>query len=57
MKFEDAIAKSVEAFLSGKTPDNLAGLKEDGLKYTQEYFDNFEKELASTKSRETKDEK
>jgi hypothetical protein len=58
MKFEDAIAKSVQAFISGKVPENLAGLKEGGLKYTQEYFDDFAKELSSKKPQEkTDDEK
>jgi hypothetical protein len=58
MKFEDAIAKSVQTFLEGKVPENLAALTDSGLKYTKEYFDDFADELASSKPQEkTKNEK
>lgn len=58
MKFEDAIAKSVQTFLEGRVPENLAALKEGGLKYTKEYFDDFAEELAASKPQgKTKDEK
>jgi len=50
MKFEDAVAKSVQTFLEGKVPENLAALKEGGLKYTKEYFDDFAEELAASKA-------
>lgn len=45
MTFEDAIKKSIKAFMSGKMPLKVASLKEDGLFYTPEYFDELEVEL------------
>lgn len=44
MTFQDAVKKSIKAFLTGKAPKALAELKQDeeGLKYTPEYFDELE---------------
>lgn len=58
MKFEEAIEKSIKAFMEGRMPENLNATKEGGLKYTPEYFDDFEQELkdrveAPSKSKKT----
>jgi len=45
MKFEEAIEKSIKAFMEGRMPENLNAAKEGGLKYTPEYFDDFAQEL------------
>ena len=42
MKFEDGIRLSIKNFLDGNMPKELAATKEEGLKYTPEWFDTFE---------------
>lgn len=42
MKFEDGIRLSIKNFLEGNMPKELAATKEEGLKYTPEWFDTFE---------------
>lgn len=50
MTFEDAIIKSIKNFMSGKVPEKLNAVTEEGLKYTPEYFDEFELDLDSNKT-------
>lgn len=50
MTFEDAIIKSIKNFMSGKIPEKLNEVTEEGLKYTPEYFDEFEQEINSKKT-------
>jgi hypothetical protein len=45
MDYHDIVQKSINAFMKGKTPKELAALKETGLIYTKEYFDTLEKAL------------
>lgn len=55
MKFEDAIEKSIKAFIVNKQiPEKLNELKEGGIKYTPEYFDEFVEELAASKEKPSK---
>jgi hypothetical protein len=44
MTFEEAIRKSIRAYMKGKNPDNL--FKAIGkVKYTRDYFDSLEKDI------------
>jgi len=45
MKFEDAVKKSVKAFMEGKMPESTNDLIEEGIFYTPEYFDELEASL------------
>ena len=45
MKFEDAVKKSVKAFMAGKMPRATNELIEGGIFHTPEYFDDLEAEL------------
>jgi len=45
MKFEDAVKKSVKAFMAGKMPRATNELIEGGIFYTPEYFDELEADL------------
>ena len=45
MKFEDAVKKSVKAFMAGKMPEETGALMSDGIFHTPEYFDDLEAEL------------
>lgn len=57
MQYYDVVQMSIKAFMSGKTPKELAALKEGGLKYTLEYFDEFEKRLLEEPKKGKKSEK
>jgi hypothetical protein len=50
MTFEDAIIKSIKNFMSGKIPEKLNEITEEGLKYTPDYFDEFEQEIKANKN-------
>lgn len=46
MKFQDAVKKSIKAFVEGKMPKNLMEMKADeGLMFTPDYFDELEASL------------
>ena len=45
MTFEEAIRKSIKAFLKGEQPTNLAEASGGEVKYTLKFFDDLEKEL------------
>ena len=45
MTFDEAIKKSIKVFLNGKMPMKTSELKEDGLRFTPEYFDDLEAEM------------
>lgn len=57
MTFEEAIIKSVKAYLNGELPTELMGTSKE-TKYTPEYFDELEEELLkeSGKDKEVEDE-
>jgi hypothetical protein len=46
MEIRDAFQLAIKKFLDGTMPKELSSLKEEGLKYTPEYFDMMEKDLA-----------
>jgi hypothetical protein len=45
MEYYDVVRQSIKAFMKGKTPTEMAALKEGGLKYTPDYFNEFEGKL------------
>lgn len=50
MKFQDAVKKSIKAFVDGKMPKNLMEMKADeGLMFTPDYFDELEASLVEEK--------
>jgi hypothetical protein len=57
MTFEEAIIKSVKAYLKGEMPTELMGTSKE-TKYTPEYFDELEEELMKepAKEKEVEDE-
>lgn len=54
MKFEDAVKKSVKAFMEGKMPEETGALVSDGIFHTPEYFDDLEAEMTGEKPEEKK---
>jgi len=55
MTFNEAVKKSIKVFLKGKMPMKTSELKEDGLVYTPEYFDELEEELLDEPTKSKKD--
>lgn len=49
MEIRDAFQLAIKKFLDGKMPKEMSSLKEEGLKYTPEYFDKLEADLAEMK--------
>lgn len=45
MDYDDVIRKSIKDFMQGKMPTAIAELKEEGIRYTPDYFDKIEAEL------------
>ena len=57
MKFEDAVKKSIKAFMNGKTPAATNDLGEEGIFHTPDYFDELEEQMmGDDKKKETVDE-
>lgn len=52
MKFEDAVEKSIKAFLKGKMPEELMKVQEGEILYTPEYMDELEADLADMEPEE-----
>jgi len=59
MTFDQAVKKSIKVFMQGKLPMKTDQLKEEGLFYTPEYFDELEEDLLEepTDSKKSKEEK
>lgn len=59
MDYYDLVKQSIVSFMKGNMPSETASLKEGGLKYTPEYFDNLEKDFDAmdTPKKETTDKK
>lgn len=59
MTFDEAVKKSIKVFLKGKLPMKTGELKEEGLFFTPEYFDELEADLLDepTDSKKDKDAK
>lgn len=49
MTFEEAIVISVRKYYGGRDPEELMGVREGETKYTREYFDQLEKDIAEGK--------
>lgn len=49
MNYQDVVMQSIRSFMDGVVPEQTAGLKEGGLKYTPQFFDDLEKEIAEGK--------
>lgn len=50
MTFQEAVKKSIKAFVDGKMPKNLMEMKADeGLMFTPDYFDELEASLVEEK--------
>ncbi len=47
MKFEDAVKKSIKAFMNGKIAAATNELSEEGIFHTPAYFDELEEEMLS----------
>ena len=47
MKFEDAVKKSIKAFMNGKTPQATDEMSEGGIFHTPAYFDELEEQMLS----------
>jgi hypothetical protein len=47
MKFQDAVKKSIKAFMNGKTPQATDEMSEDGIFHTPAYFDELEEQMLS----------
>ena len=57
MKFEDAVKKSIKAFMQGKTLSATDEMSEGGIFHTPEYFDELEEMiLGEVKEEESVDE-
>jgi hypothetical protein len=52
MTFEEAIRKSIRAFLSGSSLDSLKESYGKDIKYTKEYFDELEKQVVKKGKKE-----
>lgn len=58
MKFQDAVKKSIKAFVDGKMPKSLTEMKaEEGLMFTPDYFDELEASLLEEKGSSKKSKK
>tara|TARA_R100000544_G_scaffold36520_2_gene25002 strand:+ start:381 stop:569 length:189 start_codon:yes stop_codon:yes gene_type:complete len=60
MTFDEAVKKSIKVFLQGKMPMKTGELKEDGLFFTPDYFDELESAILdeptdTTKEKESSD--
>jgi len=45
MTFDEAVKKSIKQFMAGKLLTETAKLKDDGIFYSPEFFDDLEEEL------------
>jgi len=45
MQYDEIVRQSVKAFKKGRLPEQISSRKEEGLKYTPEYFDQLEEDL------------
>lgn len=57
MEYRDVVRQSIKTFMEGTMPEQTASLKEEGLKYTPEFFDELEANLLETKDKKGKKDK
>lgn len=51
MEYRDVVRQSIKTFMDGKMPEQTNTLKEEGLKYTPDFFDELEEDLIDKKSK------
>lgn len=49
MNYQDVVMQSIRSFMDGTVPEQTSSLKEGGIKYTPEFFDKLEKDIAEGK--------
>jgi len=52
MKFQDAVKKSIKAFMNGKSPQATDEMNEGGIFHTPAYFDELEEQMLSDDGKE-----
>ena len=55
MEFGEAVRKSITVFYEGKLPKKTISMSETDIKYTPEYFDTLEEELAGDTDNKSKE--
>tara|TARA_R110002124_G_scaffold255698_1_gene421285 strand:+ start:620 stop:799 length:180 start_codon:yes stop_codon:yes gene_type:complete len=55
MKFEDAVKKSIKAFMNGKSPAATSDVGEEAIFHTPAYFDELEEQMLGDDMKEESD--
>lgn len=55
MKFEDAVKKSIKAFMNGKSPAATSDVGEQAIFHTPAYFDELEEQMLGDDMKEESD--
>jgi hypothetical protein len=55
MKFEDAVKKSIKAFMNGKSPAATSDVGEEAIFHTPAYFDELEEQMLGDDLKEESD--
>ena len=55
MKFEDAVKKSIRAFMNGKSPAATSDVGEEAIFHTPAYFDELEEQMLGDDMKEESD--
>ena len=56
MKFEDAVKKSIKAFMNGKSPAATSDVGEEAIFHTPAYFDELEEQMLGDDMKDMKEE-
>tara|TARA_B110000037_G_C17008106_1_gene460100 strand:- start:310 stop:489 length:180 start_codon:yes stop_codon:yes gene_type:complete len=55
MKFEDAVKKSIRAFMNGKSPAATSDVGEEAIFHSPAYFDELEEQMLGDDMKEESD--
>ena len=55
MKFEDAVKKSIKAFMNGKSPAATSDVGEEAIFHSPAYFDELEEQMLGDDLKEESD--
>lgn len=55
MKFEDAVKKSIKAFMNGKSPAATSDVGEEAIFHSPAYFDELEEQMLGDDMKEESD--
>tara|TARA_R110000765_G_scaffold193448_1_gene299012 strand:- start:495 stop:674 length:180 start_codon:yes stop_codon:yes gene_type:complete len=55
MKFEDAVKKSIRAFMNGKSPAATSDVGEEAIFHSPAYFDELEEQMLGDDLKEESD--